>query len=106
MKWQPIETAPKNKPILVKYDDEADPYTDPSDPKKLTDYSAIAEGGNYLSGKGFAVVIWSDGYWEDNGYEDPYGGYWMPGGWFLCINGDVSDYVCNPVAWCDLNYDE
>lgn len=102
MDWQSMHLAPKDKAILVKYDHDADEYTDPHDPQKLTDYAAIAEGGDFLSGNGFAVVIWADGYYEDSWNEDPYGPYWVPGGWFLYINGEPSDFVCNPVVWCEL----
>lgn len=100
--WKNIETAPKDRPILVKYDHNADPYIDPNDRNKLTDYASIAEGGDFLTGSGFAVVVWANGYHDDNGYEDPYGPYWVPGGWFLCINGEPSDYICNPVGWYEI----
>lgn len=58
MKWQPIETAPKDIDILVWFDHEADPYQDPSDQNRLTDYAALAENGDFLGGSGVAVAKW------------------------------------------------
>ena len=100
--WQPISTAPKDRMILVYYDHDADPYQDPNDPNRLTDYAALAEGGDYLAGKGWTVAKWADGFHESDGPEDWTGGYWVPGGWFPWFNGEYADQVCNATHWLPL----
>lgn len=98
--WQPIETAPRDVEILVWFDHEADPYQDPKDPLKLTDYGANTEAGEFLEGRGVTVAKWQDRIWES---EDEYGsGYWLPAGWFS--RGDFHHYevVCNATHWMPL----
>ncbi len=101
--WRPIETAQKDEqaPILAWFDHDADPYQDPSNPGRLTDYAAIAEGGDFLSGKGVAIVVWRDGYHDSDGWES-YQSYWVPGGWFAYLDGDATDYVVNATNWMPL----
>lgn len=101
--WQPIETAPKDeqKPILVWFDHDADPYCDPADPRRLTDYAANAEGGDFFEGRGVAVAVWRDGYQDSDGWEAA-NSYWMPGGWFAYHNGDASDHCVNATHWRPL----
>lgn len=48
--WQPIETAPKDRDILVWFDHDADPYFEQNDSHRLTDYAANAEACGYLQG--------------------------------------------------------
>jgi len=100
MEWQPIETAPKDRDILVWYDHDADPYQDPQNPDHLTDYAANAEGAEFLEGSGVTVAKWQPKQWEA---QDEYGGgFWLPAGWFS--RGDFQHYevVCNAVAWMPL----
>jgi len=95
--WQSIETAPKDRPILVWFDHDADPYSDPEESDKLTAYACHAEGGDFLSGAGIAIAHWSDGWHET---VDEYGsGYWMPAVWLAWFNGDFADHVLNPIHW-------
>ena len=97
--WQSIETAPKDTHILVYYDHKADPYLDPTNSNRLTDYAAHAEGGDFLEGTGVTVAKWCDGWHET---EDEYGnGYWMPAWWFAFFPDDY-DWVCNPTHWMPL----
>jgi len=103
--WKPIASAPKDRPVLVYYDHNADTYYDTENPHCLTAYAANADGVGYVPGYGQIVAMWSDGYHEDDGYEDPTGGYWVPGGWFPCINGEPQDDVCNALFWRDLDAD-
>lgn len=103
MIWQPIETALKDEavPILVWFDHDADTYYDPADPMRLTDYAAIAEGGDYFKGSGVAVAIWRDGYHDSDGWESA-NSYWVPGGWFDFHDGDAADQVVNATHWMPL----
>lgn len=98
--WQLIESAPKDQPILVWFDHDADPYRDPENPDKLTPYACHAEGGDFLSGAGVAIARWSEGWHE---VEDEYGnGYWMPDVWSAWFNEDFADHVLNPTHWMPL----
>lgn len=100
MEWQPIETAPKDRPVLVFYDHKADTYCDPSDRNKLTAYAAHAESGDFMDGSGICVAKWAYGWFES---EDIYGnGYHVPGFWFPWIDHDFDDRVCNPIYWMSL----
>lgn len=98
MEWQPIEAAPKDgTPVLVYYDHAADPYHDPDDPDRLTDYAANAEGCDFLDGKGQCVAFWSAGSHE---IVDEYGdGFWVPGCWFMWGN---DDYAVAATRWQPL----
>lgn len=96
-----METAFKDTPVLVWYDHNADPYQDPSDPNKLTDYACHAEGGDYLDGQGVAIARWCEGYEESNGWEAG-DSWWMPAAWFAWVNGDYGDQVVFPIAWMPL----
>lgn len=100
--WQPIETAPRDQPILVWYDHDADPYGDPQQPGKITAYAAHAEGGDFLSGKGISIAHWSDGWWEHEGWDALQPEYWLPGVWFAWLDGDCMDQVVNPIFWMPL----
>ena len=99
MMWQPIETAPKDRDVLVWFDHDADPYQDPTEPNKLTNYAAWADGGDFLDNAGMAVAKWHPQYFES---EDEYGnGYWMPEAWFARENDDY-ERVCNATHWMPL----
>ena len=100
--WQPIDTAPKDNDVdvLVYYDHDADPYQDPDNPDRLTDYAAIAEGcDDFLSGAGVCVARWFPRQWEAT---DEYGGgYYLPEGWFAAENDDYMRVV-NATHWMSL----
>lgn len=101
--WMPIKTAPKDEslPILAWFDHDADTYHDPDDTNRLTDYAAVAEGGDFLTGKGCAIVVWRDGYHDSDGWESG-NSYWVPGGWFSYLDGDATDHIANALFWMPL----
>ena len=97
--WQPIETAPKDRDLLVWFDHEADPYQDPEDPNRLTDYAAWTEGGDFLEGRGWCIARWCAAHWE--AVDEYGGGYWLPAWWFARENDDY-ERVVNPTHWMPL----
>lgn len=104
MEYQPISTAPKNEdvPVLVWFDHDADPYYDPNNPDRLTDYAVHTESSEYLSGKGVAVAIWRDSWEETDGWESPNSPYTMPAAWWLWVDKDAGDHVVNATHWMPL----
>lgn len=99
--WQPIESAPRDKPVLVWYDHDADPYQHPEKEGLLTDYATHAEGGDFLSGIGICIAQWNEGYHESEGWESDIS-YWMPPVWLAQLDGDNTDYAVNPTHWIPL----
>ena len=99
MEWQDIETAPKDREVLVWYDHSLDPYQDPDHPEKITDYAAWADAGDFLDGKGVCIAKWHPQFWES---VDEYGGgYWMPAAWFA-LEFDDFERVVNPTHWTPI----
>lgn len=101
MKWNSIETAPKDGSfILVWYDHEANPIVEDIQSGRLTAYGAWAESGDFLDGTGYAIAFWQDSQWES---VDEYGtGYWLPATWFAWFNDDAQ-FVVNPLYWSELH---
>lgn len=97
-----MDEAPKDVPVLVFYDHDADSYQDPDNPGNLTDYACHTEGGEYFSGKGVAIAQWCKGWYEDDGWESTTTPYWLPACWVAQFDGDNSQYVVNPTAWMPL----
>jgi len=97
--WKPMGTAPKDRDILVWYDHDRDPYQDPEDDSRLTDYAVWCESGNYLRGRGWAIARWFPEFFETT---DGYGsGFYLPAWWFA-REGDDYEWVCNPTRWVPL----
>ena len=99
MNWNfDINLAPKDRPILVKFDHDADPYVDPYDGKKLTVYSAFCEGGSFHKGKGYCVAAYGGGIDQDESGEGWGPWTYIPDWWFDANSG--FEIAVNPVAWC------
>lgn len=97
--WYPISSAPRDTDILVWYNHDADSYQSETEPGKLTDYAAWADGGDFMDGRGWCIAKWQPSFWERT---DEYGsGYFMPAWWFARENDDY-ERVVNPVLWSPL----
>lgn len=108
--WKTMDTAPKDRPILVMCSAECDdPYCHYSDnfvgPHVYTDgrmrelclYHAHAEGFSAY-GNGPTIVEWG-GEWDDRTHE--YDGGWMPNWWF--VYKSEFEVVANPTKWYDID---
>lgn len=95
--WKPIDTAPKDRPIIAWLNHEADPTLEEGGGGKLTVYAAHAEGLSHAA-SGVAIVEWG-GAFDDRSYEDPCGG-WLPDWWF--ISGSEFEIAANPTHWLPL----
>ena len=89
-RWRPIETAPKDRPILALCQHDADPYFIEGG-RRLTTYGAHAEGLTRVE-DGPHVVVWGGEYDGDEGV--------IPAWWFL--NDGYFETVANPVAWMSI----
>lgn len=108
--WETMETAPKDRPILVMCSDKCD---DPHcvfndhcigpDVKRdgrqydLCLYHAHTEGLSAY-GDGPAIVQWG-GAWDDRTWE--YDGGWMPDWWF--VYKSEFEVAANPVLWYNVD---
>lgn len=93
-KWQPIATAPKDRPILCWCSHEADSYTIDEEGDRLTTYGTHAEGVLSHVKDGPHVLEWGGGY-DDSTLEvycPP-----VPDWWFLY--GSDYETVANPTHW-------
>lgn len=95
--WQPIETAPKDRPILAWCDHEADPFAADEKTGRLTLYAAHAEGMSHAP-TGWHIIEWG-GAWCDTG---EYGAVEaeMPDWWFVV--GSEFEVAANPTSWTEL----
>lgn len=91
MNWQPIETAPKDTPIVGWCVHAADPYW--IDEKRLTLYAAHAEGLSHVE-DGPHVLVWG-GAFDDSTWEEPGGS--LPDWWFRL--GSEFEEAANPTHW-------
>jgi hypothetical protein len=98
--WQPMETAPKDRPILGWCVHAADPYFIEPEGKdgraRLTLYGGHTEGLSHVS-DGPHVIEWG-GAWDDRSHE--YDGGWMPEWWFR--SDSEFEVTANPVLWMDI----
>mgnify|MGYP001117749495 CR=1 FL=1 len=103
MEWQPIETAPKDTPILAWCESDCkDPkcaYSSKAeeDSHNLCLYHGHAEGMGSV-GDGYAIVEFG-GAWDDRTWEEP-GAGWMPDWWFRY--GSEFEEAANPTHWAPL----
>lgn len=89
MDWQPIETAPKDRPIIAWVNHEANEYH--LGDGSLTTYSAHVETFGRAE-NGMQVVVWGGKYDGCDGY--------IPDWWFK----DHTDFeqAVNPTHWLDI----
>jgi hypothetical protein len=97
--WQPIETAPKDTPVLAYCNHEADPFyagkhADGS--MALTLYAAHYDGLGYAP-TGFHIVEWG-GAFDDSTWECE--GPSLPDWWFVV--GSDFEVAANPTHWMPL----
>jgi len=95
--WRPIDSAPKDTPILAWCEHSADPYWE-EDGMTLTTYGAQCEGLTRVS-DGINLVIWGGEYDEGENY--------IPAWWFRMDS--EFEIVANPTHWMPLPekpYDE
>lgn len=97
---RPMETAPKDRPILAWCDDECRSdrcgyHT--GEGTSLCLYHGHADGLS-SAGTGWRIVEWG-GAWDDSTWEDPNGGS-MPDWWFRA--GSEFEEAANPVFWMTL----
>lgn len=100
MAGHPMDTAPKDRPILAWCDHEADPQVlkeFPDGRRHLTLYAAHSEGMGYVP-TGWAIVEWG-GAFNDSNYEYPNGAN-LPDWWFQA--GTDFEIAANPVEWWPL----
>lgn len=96
--WQPIETAPKDIPILAWCDHEADPYFENEETGRLTLYAAHGEVDRSHAPTGFHIIEWG-GAFDSRTFEDP-NDAWMPDWWFVV--GSHFEVAANPTHWMPL----
>ena len=86
----PMNTAPKDRPILAYCQHEADPYVT-EDPRILTTYGAHCESLSHVE-DGFHVVEWGGEYVDSDGS--------IPDWWFRF--GSEFEEVASPIAFMEL----
>jgi hypothetical protein len=89
--WQPIETAPKDKPILAWCDHEADDYVADEVKGTLTLYAAHYEGLSHAP-TGRHIIEWGGGWSDDDAC--------LPDWWFVA--GSEFEVAANPTHWMPL----
>ena len=97
--WQPMETAPKSRPILVWHDDKSDPYYDPigseaTQCEKLTTYGAHLEGLLCTFIPGVYQARWGGAYNSPDRY--------IPAWWFKDDDG-IWESPLAPTHWAEIN---
>lgn len=101
-KMKTMETAPKDRVILVYHDHDADTYQDLSDSegKRITTYAAWCEGNGH-SPNGFYLADFGGGYDDDLSGEGWGPFMHMPDWWFKHDDED-SEFPLNPVLWKEV----
>lgn len=97
---RPMSSAPKDRPILVRFDHDGGDGYYREDGKGLTLYGAHAEGLSCRAGEGWCVAVWGGGFHDSE--ED--GGAHLPDWWFQ--DGSEHEIAVNPVGWVDIDLGE
>lgn len=97
--WKTIDSAPRDKPIVVWYNHYAD-TTYCLDSSLWSDYACHAHLGNVLEGSGFAVVQYFREYLDEFDEDNL-----VPGAWVVIVGDNPTDpeYVCNATHWLDVS---
>lgn len=98
MKWQPIETAPKDMPIVGWCVHEADSYY-VEGTTNITTYAAHADGMGHVE-DGPHVLEWGGAYHEDCSGEGWGPFVDIPDWWFR--RGSDFEQPANPTHWSPL----
>lgn len=96
--WQPIETAPKDKPIVGWCVHSADPYW--ASETHLTTYGAHAEGLGHAD-DGPNIIVWG-GEYHENDWESGVNAH-IDAWWF--VDGSDWEKPANPTHWMPLPAD-
>lgn len=94
----PMDTAPKDRPILVLHDHAADPYVADHEKGSLTLYGAHCEGLRVTPGRSYQIAVWGGGF-DDSSHE--YAGAHLPDWWF--VNDEDLEQPLFPIGWVDLD---
>lgn len=94
--WQPMDTAPKDKEILVYHKHESDPYD--LGEGRITTYAAHIETIGVRKDDGLCIAIWGGGWYEYDEFTGNYTG--MPDWWFF--SDDDYETPLAPICWMPL----
>lgn len=92
-----METAPKDRPILVHHCDKADiPWDELTN--TLSTYASHLDGLPRTIGESLQIAVFGGG-WDERGYEEPHAGY--ADDWWFRDDGEF-EHPLNPIAWAEL----
>jgi hypothetical protein len=98
-----MQTAPKDRPILVWHDHDSDPYYG-EDESHLTVYGAHCEGMTTRPGKGYCVAVYGGGVDQDESGEGWGPWTYIPDWWFDAYS--EFEIPLAPLGWAELTEPE
>ncbi len=101
--WQPIDTAPKDRRILVWHDHSKDHYVEEfrGDRAVLTTYASHVEGTHVTQNPGIYIAEWGGEYEEDVSGEG-WGPFIRIAAWWFAASEDAWDCPLFPTHWMPL----